>query len=269
MFRILQKKKIAENTFLLEVLAKDVANKAKPGQFIILRINEKGERIPLTISDKTKKSIILVILKVGKTSEKLSKLKKGDTITDFIGPLGNPSKLDKFGNVCLVGGGLGIAPIYPIAKALKEKGNKVITILGAKSKKHLFWEDRFQKISDKMFICTDDGSKGIKGFVSKAFDKAIKKERLNRVICIGPPIMMKSIADISRRRVKTIVSLNPIMIDGIGMCGSCRVTIEGETKFACVDGPEFDAHDVDFETLIQRNTRYDNIIQDKKHKRCH
>ena len=266
MFKVLQKKKLAENTFMLEISAKDVAAKAKPGQFIVLRINEKGERIPLTIADKTKKSIILVVLNVGYTTNALSKLKKGDKILDFIGPLGNASEIDRFGNVCLIGGGLGIAPIYPIAKAMKEAGNKIITILGAKSKKHLFWEDKFKKISDKMLICTDDGSKGMKGFVSKAFESTIRKERLNRVICIGPPVMMKSIANLSKQRVKTIVSLNPIMVDGIGMCGSCRVIVKGETKFACVDGPEFDAHDVDFDSLMNRNKRYDEI---HKHKRCH
>jgi NAD(P)H-flavin reductase len=269
MFKVLKKQKLAENTFMIEISAKDIAKKAKPGQFIILRIDEKGERIPLTIADSTKKSIILVVLKVGHTSERLSKLKKGDTILDFIGPLGNASEIDKYGNVCLIGGGLGIAPIYPIAKAMKEQGNKVITILGAKSKKHLFWQDKFKKISDKMIICTDDGSEGMKGFVSKAFEQSIRKERLNRVVCIGPPIMMKSISDISRQRVKTIVSLNPIMIDGIGMCGSCRVTVDGETKFACVDGPEFDAHKVDFHSLMHRNTRYDNIKKKHSHKGCH
>lgn len=266
MFKVLHKKKLAENTFMLQIEAREIAKKAKPGQFIILRIDEKGERIPLTIADKTNTSIILVILNVGHTTDRLSKLKKGDKILDLIGPLGNASALEKFGTVCLVGGGLGIAPIYPIAKALKDRGNKIITIIGAKSKNYLFWEDKFKKISDKMIVCTDDGSKGKKGFITAAFNKVVKKERLNRVICIGPPIMMKAAADISRHRVKTIVSLNPIMVDGIGMCGSCRVTVKGETKFACVDGPEFDAHDVDFDRLIHRNIRYDEI---KKHKGCH
>ncbi len=266
MFKILQKKKLAENTFMLEVAAKDISRKAKPGQFIILRIDDKGERIPLTIADTTKNGIILVVLNVGHTSGKLSRLKKGDQILDFIGPLGNSSELEKFGNVCLIGGGLGIAPIYPIAKALKEKGNKIITLIGAKTKKHLFWEDRFKNISDKLIICTDDGSKGLKGFVTNALEPTLKKERLNRLICIGPPVMMRAVANMTKGRVKTIVSLNPIMIDGIGMCGSCRVTVDNETKFACVDGPEFDAHLVDFDSLINRNTRYDHII---KHKRCH
>ena len=266
MFKVLQKKKLAENTFMLEIDAKDIASKAKPGQFIILRIDKKGERIPLTIADSTKKSITLVVLNVGHTSDRLSKLKKGDSILDFIGPLGNASEIDRYGNVCFIAGGLGIAPVYPIAKAMKEAGNKVITIIGAKSKKHLFWEDKFKKISDKLVICTDDGSRGMKGFVTKAFEAVVRKERLNRAICIGPPIMMKNIAKISKQRVKTIVSLNPIMVDGIGMCGSCRVTVKNETKFACVDGPEFDAHHVDFDSLINRNTRYD---KDHKHKRCH
>ncbi|MBD3163862.1 sulfide/dihydroorotate dehydrogenase-like FAD/NAD-binding protein [Candidatus Woesearchaeota archaeon] len=266
MFKVLQKKKLAENTFMLQVKAGDIAGKAKPGQFIILRIDEKGERVPLTIADTTKSTVTLVVLKVGHTSERLSKLKKGYTILDFIGPLGNPSRIEKYGNVCLVAGGLGIAPMYPIAKALKEKGNRVIAVIGAKTKKHLFWEDKFEKISDKMVICTDDGSRGIKGFVTAAFEKSIKKDKLNKVFCIGPPVMMKAVSDISRRRVKTTVSLNPIMVDGIGMCGSCRVTVAGRTKFACVDGPEFDAHKVDFDSLIHRNTRYDKI---KKHKGCH
>jgi NAD(P)H-flavin reductase len=268
MFKVLQKQKLAENTFMLEIEAPGVAKKAQPGQFIILRIDEKGERIPLTIADKTKKGIILVVLKIGHTTELLSKLKKGDTILDFIGPLGNASELNKFGTVCLIGGGLGIAPIYPIAKALKEKGNKVVTILGAKSKKHLFWEDKFKKISDKMIICTDDGSKGVKGFVTSAFEALLKKDYFNRVICIGPPVMMRAISHISKNRAKTIVSLNPIMIDGIGMCGSCRVTVDGKTKFACVDGPEFDAHKVDFDSLINRNRRYDTA-KEHFHKRCH
>ncbi|MCK5283058.1 MAG: sulfide/dihydroorotate dehydrogenase-like FAD/NAD-binding protein [Nanoarchaeota archaeon] len=265
MFKILQKKKLAENTFMLEVSARKIADKAKPGQFIILRIDEKGERIPLTIADKKKNSIILVILNVGHTTGRLSKLKKGDTLSDLIGPLGNSSELDKFGTVCLVAGGLGIAPIYPIAKALKEKDNKIIVILGAKTRKHLFWEDKFIKIANKLIICTEDGSKGTKGFVTKAFEAVIRKEKLNRVICIGPPVMMKAVAHISKQRVKTIVSLNSIMVDGIGMCGSCRVKVDGKIKFACVDGPEFDAHKVEFDNLMQRNTRYDKI----KHKRCY
>jgi NAD(P)H-flavin reductase len=268
MFRVLQKKKLAENTFLIEVEAKEVAKKAKPGQFVILRIDEKGERIPLTIADKTRKGIILVFLKVGYTTEQLSNLKGGDFILDLIGPLGNPSEISKFGNACLIGGGLGIAPLYPIAKALNEKGNRVVTIIGAKTKNHLFWEDKFKKVSDKLIVCTDNGSKGIRGFVTTAFEHVLKKERLNRVICIGPPLMMKNVANMSKNRVKTIVSLNPIMIDGIGMCGSCRVLVDRKIRFACVDGPEFDAHQVDFDSLIHRNARYLDFEQ-KFHKGCH
>ena len=256
MFPILQKRKLAENTFLIEIEAPEIAKKAKAGQFIILRIDEKGERIPLTIADSTKKTITIVFLIVGKTTTQLSLLKKGDNLTDVVGPLGNPSKIEEYGHVCIIGGGLGIAPIYPIAKALKQAKNRITAIIGAKSKDHLFWEDRFKEVCDKIIITTDDGSKGKKGFVSDILKELMAKEKIDLVIAIGPPIMMKVISDITKNRIKTIVSLNPIMIDGMGMCGCCRVIINGKMKFACCDGPEFSAHHVDWQELMNRNKTY-------------
>jgi len=256
MFPILQKRKLAENTFLIEIEAPEIAKKAKAGQFIILRIDEKGERIPLTIADSTKKTITIVFLIVGKTTTQLSLLKKGDNLTDVVGPLGNPSKIEEYGHVCIIGGGLGIAPIYPIAKALKQAKNRITAIIGAKSKDHLFWEDRFKEVCDKIIITTDDGSKGKKGFVSDILKELMAKEKIDLVIAIGPPIMMKVISDITKNRIKTIVSLNPIMIDGMGMCGCCRVIINGKMKFACCDGPEFNAHHVDWQELMNRNKTY-------------
>ncbi|HZX45370.1 MAG TPA: sulfide/dihydroorotate dehydrogenase-like FAD/NAD-binding protein [Candidatus Nanoarchaeia archaeon] len=256
MYPILQKRKLSEGTYLMEVDAPDVAKKAKPGQFLMVRIDEKGERIPLTIADSSKRTITLVFLVVGKTTEQLSGLKKGDELIDVAGPLGNPSKIQSFGNVAIIGGGLGIAPIYLIAKALKEAKNRVTTIIGAKSKDHLFWEERFKEISDRVFIATDDGSKGQKGFVSDILKELMQREKLDLVIAIGPPIMMKVISDMTRSRIKTIVSLNPIMIDGMGMCGGCRVSIDGEIKFACCDGPEFNGHKVDWQDLMNRNRTY-------------
>ena len=256
MFDILQKKKLAENTYLVEIEAPEIAKKAKAGQFIILRIDEKGERIPLTIADSTKKTVIIVFLIVGKTTTELSLLKKGDSLMDVVGPLGNPSKIQEYGNVVIIGGGLGIAPIYPIAKAMKEAKNKVTAIIGAKNKKYLFWESEFKQVCDKILVATDDGSKGYKGFVSNVLNDLMKKEKIDLVIAIGPPIMMKTISEMTQNKIKTIVSLNPIMIDGMGMCGCCRVVVDDEIKFACCDGPEFNGHKVNWGELMNRNKTY-------------
>lgn len=256
MNKIVRKQKLAENTYLIEIEAPDIANKTQPGQFVVLRVNETGERIPLTIADSTKKTITLVVLVVGKTTGELTKLRKNDSILDLAGPLGKESEIRESGFVCLVGGGLGIAPIYPIANALKKKKNELTIIIGAKSKNHLFWEDKFKKLTKKLIVCTDDGSKGTHGFVTQALKKLMEVTYFNQVIAIGPPIMMKTVSDLTRDRVKTRVSLNPIMIDGIGMCGGCRVVIDGHIKFACSDGPEFDAHKVDWNELITRNKTY-------------
>lgn len=255
MYEILKKEKIADNTYLMQILAPEVAKKAQAGNFIILRIDEKGERIPLTIAGFDKKSITIVFLVVGKTTEQLSRLRKGDSILDFTGPLGNKTEIEEFGTVCLVGGGLGIAPIYPIAAALKKRNN-IITIVGAKTKKALFWQDRFKSISDELVVCTDDGSCGKKGFVTAALKELMENTSINRIIAIGPPIMMKTISDLTKDRIKTIVSLNPIMVDGMGMCGCCRVVVDSKVRFACVDGPEFDGHKVDWKELMDRNRSY-------------
>jgi len=243
MFKISQKSKLAEKTHWIEIEAPEIAVKSKAGQFVMLMIDEKSEKIPLTLADMGKKTITFVVLEAGKTTQELAKLKKGSSIFSLTGPLGSPSEIKQYGKVCLIGGGLGIATIYPIAKALKAQKNEITIIIGAKNKKFLFWEDKLKKASKKLIVCTDDGSKGKKGVVTDALKSLMENDRPSRVIAIGPPIMMKAISDMTRNRIKTIVSLNPIMING-------------KTKFACVDGPEFDAHSVDFDSLINRNTTY-------------
>ncbi len=267
MNKIVRKQKLAENTYLIEIEAPDIAKKTQPGQFVVLRVNETGERIPLTIADHTKKTITLIVLVVGKTTDELAKLRKNDSVLDLAGPLGNKSDIKEYGAVCLVGGGLGIAPIYPIAKALK-KENWLTIIIGAKSKNHLFWEDKFKKLTKKLIVCTDDGSKGKHGFVSHELKKLMEDKYFNLVIAIGPPIMMKTVSDLTKDRVKTRVSLNPLMVDGIGMCGGCRVVIDDHIKFACSDGPEFDAHKVDWNELINRNKTYDKEEESCKEHQC-
>lgn len=257
MFKILKNEKIAEETMLMEIEAKEIAKKTKPGQFIILRIDEKGERIPLTIADFSKNKITIVYQIVGRTTKQLSFLKEQNSIKDVLGPLGNPTKIKKIGTVCIIGGGLGIAPIYLIAKAFKEKSNKVICIVGARNKERLFWLNKFSKITDKLIVCTDDGSYGKKALVTEPLKGLIKNEKLDQVIAIGPPIMMKFICSVTKNKVKTITSLNSIMVDGTGMCGGCRVTVDNEKKFACVDGPEFDGHKVDWDLLINRSLTYE------------
>lgn len=260
MYRIAAKKDIAFNTTLFEVEAPEVARKALPGQFIVVRLDEKGERIPLTIADydRDKGTITIVVLSVGKTTKKLSGLREGDHILDLSGPLGNPAEMVENSLVVCIGGGLGIAPIYPIARELKRRGNRVISIIGARSASLLFWEDRMREASDELYVMTDDGSYGRKGFaVNQLLDLIGAGARPDRVIIIGSAIMMKVTSEATRPYgIKTIVSLNPIMVDGTGMCGSCRVTVGGKTRFACVDGPEFDGHEVDFEELMARLRMY-------------
>lgn len=256
MSEILDKKRLAENIYSLKLKAPEIAKKAKAGHFVMLMIDEDGERIPLTIADFDKNSITVVVQVVGKTTNDLSKLKKGDKIADLVGPLGNPSEIDKVECVCLVAGGCGCAEIYPIAREFKKNKSKVIVVFGARSKNLLFWEKEFKKISDKFIVCTNDGSKGVKGFVTDALRDLSNKEKVDLVIAVGPIPMMKAVADITKNHVHTRVSLNSIMVDGIGMCGSCRVTIDGKPKFVCVDGPEFDAHKVDFDELNKRNLLY-------------
>lgn len=260
MYEIVEKKVLSETVKLMKIKAPLVAKKAKAGQFIILRIDENGERIPLTIADfdRKKGTITIIFMEVGKTTKKLGTLNVGDSIINFAGPLGVQSEVKKYGTVVMIGGGVGIAPLYPVVKALKEEGNHVISILGARNKSLLMLEKEIDAVSDELFIATDDGSKGHKGFVSDVLQKLIdEKQKINMVIAIGPVIMMKVVADLTRKYgIKTLVSLNPIMVDGTGMCGGCRVSVGGETKFACVDGPEFDGHLVDFKNLMLRNRRF-------------
>ena len=261
MYRILKKQELSPGIFEYDIEAPRVAKKALPGQFIVLRVNEEGERVPLTIADFDRERGIVTILfqVVGASTELLASLKEGDSILDFVGPLGQPSELSEhMGTVVFVGGGIGVAPVYPIARAAHELGNKVISILGAKTKDILIFEERMRAISDEVLITTDDGSYGIKGFVTNAIEELIKRgEKIDQVTAIGPGVMMKSVAEATRPYgIKTIVSLNPIMVDGTGMCGGCRVQVGEETKFACVDGPEFDGHLVDFKGLMARGRMY-------------
>ncbi|UZE46480.1 sulfide/dihydroorotate dehydrogenase-like FAD/NAD-binding protein [Selenomonas sputigena] len=261
MYRILKKQELSPGILEYDIEAPRVAKKALPGQFIVLRVNEEGERVPLTIADFDREKGIVTILfqVVGASTGLLASLKEGDSILDFVGPLGQPSELSNhMGTVVFVGGGIGVAPVYPIARGAHELGNKVISILGAKTKDILIFEDRMRAISDEVLITTDDGSYGIKGFVTNAIEELIKRgEKIDQVTAIGPGVMMKSVAEATRPYgIKTIVSLNPIMVDGTGMCGGCRVQVGEETKFACVDGPEFDGHLVDFHGLMARGRMY-------------
>ncbi len=262
MFKILEKQTFSPVTKLMVVDALKIAKSCLPGQFVILRIDQKGERIPLTIADfdRKKGTITLVFQEVGKSTEQLGSLAPGCFIKDIAGPLGEPSHIGNFGTVILVGGGVGVAPVYPIARALKEAGNNVIGIIGARSKELLFWEDKMREACTSLYVTTDDGSYVRKGFVTDVLKEIIEeegKENINRVISIGPQPMMRACCNLtSNYGIKTIVSLNAIMVDGTGMCGCCRVSVGGVTKFVCVDGPEFDGHQVDWHELSRRSAYF-------------
>jgi len=258
---IVRKKELAPTIKMFEVKAPAVARKAKAGQFVILRITEHGERIPLTIADADTKrgTITLVVEEVGKTTKEFGRLSKGDSILDLAGPLGNPMKVKKYGRVICIGGGSGVALVYPVTKALKKAGNKVTSIIGAKTLELLILEREMRETSDEFYITTDDGSKGHHGFVTDTLKKLLdERKRIDLVVAVGPVPMMKAVADATRsHEIKTLVSLNPIMVDGMGMCGACRVTVGGDTKFTCVDGPIFDGHLVDFDELEARRQIYE------------
>jgi len=260
MFRIISRETLATKIHLLRIEAPAVARKALAGQFVVIRIDERGERIPLTIADWDGKegSVTVVFMEVGATTFKLALLKAGDFIADFVGPLGVPSHIDEFGTVVCVAGGFAAAVIVPIARALKDKGNKIISILGARNKDLLFWEDKLRSVSHQLIVTTDDGTYGRKGVVTGPLKEMLEGgEKVDQVIAIGPSIMMKFCAQTTKPfGVKTIVSLNPIMVDGTGMCGCCRVSVGGVTKFACVDGPDFDGHQVDWDLLFTRQRIY-------------
>jgi len=260
MFKILKKEALSDLVTLFEIEAKDISKKARAGNFFVLKIHEQGERIPLTIADydREKGTLTTVFQKVGKTTHHLGSLKEGDFISDVIGPLGRHSHIENFGKVICVGGGVGIAPVYPIARALKEAGNKVIPIIGARTKDLIFWEEKMRNVSDNLIITTDDGSYGRKAVVTVPLEEILKADKdIKLVIAIGPAIMMKFVCITTEKyNVKTIASLNSIMVDATGMCGACRVEVGGETKFACVDGPEFDGHKVNFNLLMARQRMY-------------
>jgi len=257
MYKILEKQVLSDVTKLMVVEAPQVARKAKPGQFVIVRVDEPGERIPLTIADfdRNAGTITLIFQEVGKSTMQMGTLKPGDELITVAGPLGHPTEIEKYGTVVMVGGGVGIAPTFPIARALKEAGNTVISIIGARNKSLLFWEDRMRAVSDELIVCTDDGSYGRKAVVTEPLKELLeaRKGAIVRVWAIGPAVMMKFVAMATKPyNVKTIVSLNTIMIDGTGMCGGCRVVLDEGAQFVCVDGPEFDAHKVNWDILLSR-----------------
>ncbi len=259
MHKIVYKQALNREDYLIEVEAPLVAAKFKPGQFVIVRRDEKGERIPLTVADcDSQKGLIKIIFKaVGKTTIELSQMVEGDSVLDVVGPLGNPSQIDKFGTVIGVGGGTGIACLYPIAKELKSAGNYVISILGAKTKELVIWENQLASVSDEVIVTTDDGSYGRQGVVTEPLKELISSKKIDRVVTIGPAIMMKFVCETTRPyQIKTIASLNTIMVDGTGMCGSCRVFVDGKMKLACIDGPEFDGHLVNFDDVLKRTVMF-------------
>ncbi len=266
MFEIVETRLLAAAVKQFKVAAPEIARKRKPGQFVVLRINEEGERIPLTIADADPQSglITLIFQEVGKSTAQLGKLKAGQSISDLIGPLGVPTHVDKFGTVVCVGGGIGIAPVYPIAKAMRAAGNTVISIIGARTKDLLIMEDEMAQVSSSLRVCTDDGTYGYKGFVSDVLQDCIDAgTSINLVVAIGPVPMMRVVCNVTRNKnIKTVVSLNPIMVDATGMCGACRVSVGGKTRFVCVDGPEFDGHEVNFAELVKRQRAYMNQERD-------
>jgi len=269
MNKILKKEQLAEKIMRMKIEAPLISKNRKPGQFIILQVSDDfGERIPLTIADADaeNETITIIFQIVGKTTVLLSKLNEGDHIAHLLGPLGQPTHIKKTGTVVCVGGGIGIAPLYPIAKALKAAGNKVIVINGARSKELVLLENEVNDFADEQIVCTDDGTYGRKALVTAPLKELCEQGDINEVIAIGPPIMMKFCAETTRPfEVPTVVSLNTIMIDGTGMCGGCRVMVDGETKFVCVDGPEFDGHKVDFENMMLRLSAYKKHEEESHH----
>lgn len=269
---IVEKKELGPSIKSFKLLSPLIARKGKPGQFVVVRVYEQGERIPLTIadSDPEKGTIKIVFQEVGRSTRQLGKLSEGESVSDLVGPLGNPSEIQNFGSVLIVAGGVGIAEAYPIARALEKAGNNVVTILGARSKDLLIMIDEMREASDELFTITDDGSSGRKGLATDQLRQLLEKGIVfNRVITIGPTIMMKAVSELTKEYgVPTVASLNPIMIDATGMCGVCRVSVGGKTKFTCIDGPEFDAHNIDFNQLMVRLSQYKESEKIADHK-CH
>ncbi len=259
MNKILAKEFLSEKVVRFEVEAPLIAKSRRAGHFVIVRIGKKGERVPYTIAsaDETKGTITLVVQRVGKSSEKLCKLEPGEYITDMVGPLGKATHVENFGTVVCAGGGVGVAPMLPIIEAMKMAGNRVVTVIAARSKDLIILEDKIREHSDYVVIMTDDGTYGEKGLVTDGVEKVIEREKVDLCVTIGPAIMMKFVSKLTEKyNVPTVASLNTIMVDGTGMCGACRVTVGGETKFVCIDGPEFNAHKVDFDEMLMRLNAY-------------
>ena len=262
MNKVVEKEYLSDLVVKLVIEAPAIAKSRKAGHFIILRLGKKGERIPLTIvgADVEKGTITIIIQKVGVSSIKLANLEVDEYITDVVGPLGNPTHVKKVGTVLASGGGVGVAPLLPIVEAFKKAGNKVITVLAARTKELIILEEQIRNFSDEVVIMTDDGSYGKKGLVTNGMEDIIKREKIDIAVTVGPAIMMKFVALLTKKyNIPTLASLNTIMVDGTGMCGACRVTIGGKTRFVCVDGPEFDAHQVDFDEMLCRLNAYKNL----------
>ena len=260
MNKIVSKEQLSDKVIKFEVEAPLIAKSRRAGHFVIVRVGKKGERIPYTIADADVKNgtITLVIQKVGRSSQKVCELNVGDYITDMVGPLGKATHIENFGTVICAGGGVGIAPMLPIMKAMKEAGNRVISVLAARTKELIILEDQVKEYSDEVIVMTDDGSSGEKGLITAGVEKVIQREKVDLCVTIGPAIMMKFVSILTKKYdIPTVASLNTIMVDGTGMCGACRVTVGGQTRFVCVDGPEFDAHQVDFDEMLMRLKAYD------------
>ncbi|MBN2480488.1 MAG: sulfide/dihydroorotate dehydrogenase-like FAD/NAD-binding protein [Bacteroidales bacterium] len=259
MNKVIAKENLGKNVVRFEIEAPLISRKRQPGNFVIVKIGRKGERIPLTItgSDAEKGTISLIVQIVGVSSHKIASLKVGETVTDVVGPLGRPTHIEKVGTVLCAGGGVGIAPLLPIAEAFHEAGNRIVTVLAARTKELVILEKEMRAFSDELLVMTDDGSQGMKGLITEGMEQIIRRETIHKAVTIGPAIMMKYTSLLTKKyNIPTIASLNTIMIDGTGMCGACRVTVAGQRKFACIDGPEFNAHEVDFDELLIRLAGY-------------
>lgn len=259
MFKIIDKEHFSEHVVKFEVEAPEITRSRRPGHFVIVRVGDGGERIPLTIaaSDPERGSITLVVQEVGVSTRKICALNVGDCFTDIVGPLGQATHIGKVGTVVCCGGGVGVAPLLPIVRAMKEAGNRVVTILAARTAELVILRDQVAPYSDEVIVMTDDGSLGRRGLVTEGLEDVINREKVDQVVAIGPAVMMKFVAKLTKKYdIPTMVSLNTIMVDGTGMCGACRVTVDGKTRFVCIDGPEFDAHKVDFDEMIMRLRSY-------------
>ncbi len=272
MYEIVKKTELNTTVTLMKIKSPEVAAKAAPGQFVILRTDENGERIPLTIADydRTAGTVTIIFQKVGATTQKLGMMRQGDCLQDFVGPLGKPTETDGISRVAVVGGGVGCAIAYPIAKKLYESGCHVTTVVGFRNRDLVILEDEFRAVSNEFILMSDDGSAGSKGLVTDALEGLIKDgKKFDRVITIGPLIMMKFVCELTKKySIKTVASMNPIMIDGTGMCGGCRLSVGGKTVFACVDGPEFDGHQIDFDEAIERSSMYADFEKKRREETC-